>query len=128
MKARRGDMVIIERQNSFTHARGDNIRTLEFTLEIVASVTREGDIKSTIKRAFHSDMEPEPLFRMSTHRGHKYRDYRIGYRGAYLIPREKVDVDAVWEAWEARTVRDWFPGSFTSLEEAREWLAPYVKG
>lgn len=132
MKAQRGNMVIIETQSSYARTHGDNVRTTEFTLEVVASVTREGDIKSTIKRAFHADMEPEPLFRTATRRGQKYRDYRLGYRAAHIIPPDQfasfTDAERMWQAWEARTVNSWFPESFTSLEQAREWIAQFTKG
>lgn len=128
MKAYRGDLVIVEYRQSSTYARGGGKEsTPTFDLERVSAITRDGDVKSTIKLFSHKDMPPELFFHKHKSRFSKepVRTYRVGYRACHIVSQALVDVDAAWFAWDARTVRDWFPESFASLEEAREWLAQF---
>jgi hypothetical protein len=120
MKAKRGDLVVVEYLKDYSHDGAD------FEVEKVASITREGEVRSTIRLFGHKDSEPEPMFRVQTSGGRPYRRYRCYFKKLWVIPSAAVDGAAMWAAWDARTdVKGWFPESFKSIEAAKDFMQAF---
>jgi hypothetical protein len=127
-KAKRGDLIVIEERTDY----GTSEPT--FTLERVTSVTRDGIPKRTaaVRRNRDPDLPDWPdgesdLFHVQTSRGRKYRRFRVYYQTHWLVPAADVDAEGLWSAWRARSEGSWRPEPFTSLEDARAFVAGFKR-
>jgi hypothetical protein len=116
--ARRGDLVLIEAQQSYDPAP-------RYTFERVAGITSDGMVKVCEARAFGAERR-EPLFRLTSSRGRKVPQYRVGYRMHWVLPAVKVDAAALWAAWVERP-GEWAPEPFASFEDAQRFASQFKR-
>lgn len=122
MKARKGDLVLIERTE---RTYGIGVPTTESTtwsFGMVASAARDGVVKSYFSLAYGEGGESP----VSEYQSVLTRNERA----AYVMPKASIDVAAVlWAAkahhWPGHPTQ---PMPFDSVEEAREIARPHRKG
>lgn len=126
MKAKRGDLVLVEYRTDYGNGAS------EFEVERITSVTRDGEPKVTerVRRWQATEVtsvSSEAFFHTQTSRGRSYQRMRCHYRAHWLILASDVDVDATWAAVQARTdgYRYWAPAEFPTIDEARSFVAQF---
>lgn len=108
MKAKRGDLIIIERRTSYHHAQTGRHESLVYEVGIVTSITREGAVKAV------------------RYQGHDYSTqlrWIFDYSFIYLLPQHQIDVQA---AYTAALGTDALSKTYDSLGAVRETIRPYL--
>ena len=110
MKARRGDLVVIERKTSYVTTSDGWHESTEYDVGIVTSITRDGLVKACKTR--YADSVP--------------MDHIHGYLRSFIVPQSEIDVVS---AVEAARANEWSSGHtgkpFDSLDEVRDVLRPF---
>ncbi|MFM9452437.1 hypothetical protein [Streptomyces europaeiscabiei] len=115
-RARRGDVAVLERRRKVASIKVSDQpqrEDAEYTVTVVASVTRAGAVKAIRDLRWSDEAEPKPLERI------------VGLEKVYVIPQTQVDVAAALAAARAHT----YPASdnprpFSSMDDVRAALNP----
>jgi hypothetical protein len=115
MKARKGDLVLIERTERSYVIGQPSTESTTYEFGVVHSATRDGIVKTWSSLAYGDELIHD-YGRPLTHR-----------ERAYVMPKSDIDVTAVLEAAKAH---HWpgHPGQpmpFDSIEEAKETARPF---
>jgi hypothetical protein len=116
-RARRGDIAVLERRRKAADINVSDQperEDAEYTVTVVASVTREGAVKAIRDLRWNDEAEPRPLGRIA------------GLEKVYVLPQAQVDMAAALAAARAHTS----PGSddprpFSSMDDVRAALNPH---
>ena len=112
-KARRGDLVVLEKRTSYTTTSEGYHEATVYDVGIVASITRDGIVKAVETRYGGST----PLKNMH------------GIGRTFVVPQGEINVR---EAAEAAWSNEWRPGypgkPFDSLDDLRDVVRPFLVG
>jgi len=120
--AKRGDLVVIHVRSTSWSAKYDRTEQDEYTVGVVTSVTRDGQVKR-YRRC--DDL------RTTDYLGRPFRGEempRTGYQGRYIMPADQIDVagalvTAACHVWQGHETTQ----AYGSLDEVREALRPHLR-
>src|SRR5690348_7057698 len=104
MKAKRGDLVVIERKTSYVTTSEGYRERVEYEVGIVTSITRDGAVKA-FRGRYDSPQAVANTF---------------GFLRSLVVPATDIDVEPAARAAWANEWRPGYPGKpFDSLEEVK---------
>lgn len=114
IKARRGDLAVIERRNSTAVWNGHTTRSYAYDVVLVTSVTRAGEVKAVREIQWGDDVAVQPIARI------------VGLESVRTISKDIVNVPEVIAHVRTHT----YPNSVTpmpyeSLQAVREAIRPF---
>jgi hypothetical protein len=116
-RARRGDIAVLERHRKVAYINVSDQperEDAEYTVTVVASVTRAGAVKAIRDLRWSDEAEPKPLERI------------VGLVKVYVLPQTQVDVAAALAAARAHTYPDSdAPRPFSSMDDVLAALNPH---
>jgi hypothetical protein len=116
MKAKRGDLVVIERKTSYVTTSQGWHEDIWYEVGIVSSITRDGQVKAYRDR--YSQTPKDAARQVSN---------VLGFVRSYVMPAAEIDVEPAARAAWANEWKPGYPGKpFDSLEEAKSVLRPFV--
>lgn len=114
IKARRGDLAVIERRISVYMLNGRTERSYAYDVVLVTSVTRTGEVKAIREIQWGDDVAVQPVARI------------VGLESVRIISKDVVNVPEVIAHVQTHTYPDRStPMPYKSLQAVREAIRPF---